>query len=472
MKNTPIRFTFLVVLGMITAQAVRGQQASLPDTTAAHYQFVSQRLLQTGLQQLGAFDILKELISIAPKRMSGTPGFERAKDFAEAWMNRHGLDNVHPQPVVVPRWERGSVESAFMLAAEGKTQRVPLSVCALGGSIATPLRGIAAEILEVHSFDDLADKGTDAKGKIVFFNTPMDPTNISTRDAYRAVARYRTRGAAEASRLGAVAMLVRSMTLARDDVPHTGTQEFPSGARHIPAAALGRSSADALAATIKEQPSVRVQLVLDCHPLEEGMSSNVIGEIKGSMAAKEIVLIGAHLDAWDVGNGAHDDGAGCAHVLEALNLLKQLGLKPHRTIRAVLFTNEEHGAHGAEAYAGAATQAGERHVAALESDPGGFAPRGFNLETDSVTLLKYQRWGRLFDGLNAGRITRGFTGTDIEPLVHSGVPGIGLDPENHRYFDYHHSANDTIDKVNPRELEMGAIAIALLSFMIAESGMD
>lgn len=441
------------------------------DSGKAQYSVVSSKLLELGLRDLGAYKFDKELVSIAPRRLSGTRGFQLATDFVVNWMKERGFENVRLEQVVVPRWERGSIERASVLPAGQRGSEISLSVCALGGSIGTPPKGVVAGVIEIHSFEELAFKEPDALGKIVFFNVPMDPLKLNTRDAYRAVARYRTKGAIEAAKHGAVGVLVRSLTLAQDDVPHTGTVEYQDQVRRIPAAALGIKSADVLSKMLKENAKAKVKLVLNCQPLGDGESSNIIAEIRGSEKPNEVVLIGAHLDAWDVSTGAHDDGAGCAHVLEALDLIRRSGLKPKRTIRVVLFTNEENGARGADAYANDAARSNERHIAAIESDHGGFAPRGFNFETDSTTLQKFLQWRTILAELRAGEFAQGFSATDIQPLVKQGVPGIGIDPENHRYFDYHHSANDTIDKVHPRELEMGAIAIALLSYLIAETGL-
>ena len=472
MNNFNTRTHLIVFSLLLMSSFVQAQNNGPADTSQGYYSVVSRKLIELGLHDLGAYTFLRELVSIAPERFSGTPGYQFATDFVARWMKKYGLENVRLEPVVVPRWERGSTEQAVVLASGRHASDVSLSICALGGSIATPPEGVAARVLEVHSFEELAAKEADARRNIVFFNVPMDPEKLNTRDAYRAVARYRTKGAIEAAKRGALAVLVRSLTLAKDDVPHTGTVEYNDQVTHIPAAALGTLSADLLSNRVKEDEHVRAKVVLSCQPLGNVESFNVVGEIRGLEKPNEIVLVGAHLDAWDVGTGAHDDGAGCAHVLEALDLIRRAGLKPKRTIRVVLFTNEEHGASGAAAYATAAARVSERHIAAIESDHGGFAPRGFNFETDSVTFRKFLQWRRLFEELNAGKFAPGFTATDIQPLVAKGVTGIGLDPENHRYFDYHHSANDTIDKVHPRELEMGAIVIGLLSFLIAETSMN
>jgi Zn-dependent M28 family amino/carboxypeptidase len=346
-----------------------------------------------------------------------------------------------------------------------------LNVCALGGSVATPEEGIQAEVIEVKGFDELRSLGENVRGKIVFFNRPMDPTKLNTFEAYAGAVDQRSRGAIEAAKTGAVAVLVRSMTLKMDDKPHTGAMNYADSVKKIPAAAISTLHAEELSELLKRHKSVRIHLKLTPRTLPDVESANVVGQITGSEKPDEIILVSGHLDAWDKGQGAHDDGAGCVQAIEAVNLLKKIGVKPKRTIRAVMFMNEENGVRGGKAYPLAAERKGEKHVAAMESDAGGHTPRGFNVSGDSTLLRRVRPWTPLFDMLEAGRIQIGYSGVDIAPLVNTGVPGFGLVPDNHRYFDYHHSDNDTIDKVHPRELEMGAIVQALLCYLISEEGL-
>jgi len=258
------------------------------------------------------------------------------------------------------------------------------------------------------------------------------------------------------------------MTLARDDAPHTGSMSYTDSVRGIPALAISTLDADSLSQILKSGREVRVRMRLSARTLPDVLSGNVLGEIVGTERPDEIVVVGGHLDAWDKGHGAHDNGAGCMQAIEALDLLKRVGFRPKRTIRAVMFMNEENGLRGGRAYATAPTRASERHIAAIEADRGGFAPRGLSVEADSATVIRWARWSPLFADLGAGRIFRGGSGVDISPLVSLGVPGIGLVVDDHRYFDYHHSENDTIDAVHPRELEMGAIVISLLAAILAD----
>jgi Zn-dependent M28 family amino/carboxypeptidase len=261
------------------------------------------------------------------------------------------------------------------------------------------------------------------------------------------------------------------MTLALDDVPHTGQMNYADSVAKIPGAAISTLDANFLSHLITIEKRVRVRMKLICRTLPDTSSANVMGEITGWQKPHEIIVVGGHLDAWDKGTGAHDDGAGCVQAIEVLNILKKIGFRPKRTIRAVMFMNEENGLRGARAYPFAPQRAGETHVAAIESDRGGFAPRGISVQADSTVLEKVRQWKHVFEMLSAGMIFKGYSGVDVSPLVEKGTPGFGLVVDDHRYFDYHHSDNDTIDKVHPRELEIGAIVEALLCYLISENGL-
>ena len=394
---------------------------------------------------------------------------EDGVDLTFRMMKDHGFDEVRVESLMVPHWVRGNVEEAVIIVGSGADpDTIPLSICSLGGSIATPEEGVTAEALEVGSFEELRALGTRAQGKIIFFNRPMDPTVLNPFTAYEGAVDQRGSGASEAAKVGGVGALIRSVTTQLDDVPHTGSMRYSEGVPKIPAAAVSTLGADLLSGLLRNGERVQVRLTLACEALPDVRSGNVLGQITGSRHPDEIILVGAHLDSWDKGTGAHDDGAGCVQAIEVLRLIRTLELKPSRTIRAVLFMNEENGNRGGPAYAVAPGRAGERHVAAVESDRGGFAPRGFSLEADSVLIERVRRWQPLFEELGAGCLGPGYGGVDISPLVEKGVPGFGLLVEDHRYFDYHHSDHDTIDKVHRRELEMGAILQALLCYLISE----
>ena len=436
--------------------------------TAPSYADVASALMAKGLTDLRAFSMLSELTGTIGNRLSGSPQAARAVEWGKKTMQQCQFDSVYLQPVMVPHWVRGKEERASILEA-GKES--PLTVCALGGSIGTPKEGITAGVIEVHSLDEAKNLGERGKGKIIFYNRPMDPTKFSTFEAYGGAVDQRGHGAIEGAKVGAVAVLVRSMSLAIDDVPHTGAMYYVDSVAKIPAAAVSTSGANMLSELLRSEKDVRVKLTLSCETLPDVESANVIGEIRGSEKPGEVIVVGGHLDSWDKGQGAHDDGAGAVQSMEALRLLKVLGMKPKRTIRCVLFMNEENGLRGGKAYAAAKRPAGEKDIAAIETDAGGFAPLGFGISADSVKFGKLKKLSPALAEIGADRILKGGGGADISPLADSGVPMIGLMPENQRYFDYHHSDKDTIDKVNPRELELGAVAIAIFAYEIAEEGL-
>jgi hypothetical protein len=458
----------LPLVPLLLAAACLTAAAQETDTSGV-YAPVAGNLLRTGLGRLGAYRMLEELTSRAGHRLSGSAGADTALVLAKAWMEERGFSNVHFEHIMVPRWERGKTEKA-RLEIPGK-RSVPLSVCALGGSVATPSGGLNAGVIEVKSFGELESLGSAAAGKILFFNRPMDPTLLNTFEAYSGAVDQRSRGAIQGAKAGALAVLVRSMTLVIDAVPHTGAMGYQDGVKKIPAAALSTKDAEMLSALLHRGLLLRVRLTLSCRTLPDVPSANVMGEITGTLNPGEVIVIGGHLDAWDKGTGAHDDGSGCVQAVEALDLIRTLGLKPARTIRAVMFMNEENGLRGGRGYVTDALRHGERHTAMIESDAGGFAPRGFSVDAGNPVRAAVGQWKSILELVNAGRLFSGGSGVDISPMVATGVPGFGVAPENHRYFDYHHSDKDRIDKVNPRELEMGAIAEALLAYMIAQEGL-
>ena len=433
------------------------------------YLELAWRLVETALAEGQAYRMPAELTALGP-RLSGSPQAAAAVEWGRQTMLAVGLENVRLQPVTVPHWVRGPVEEAAVIGSP-TVGDAPLTVCALGGSVGTPELGVVGEVLEVHNFEQVRALGERARGKILFYNRPMDPRHLNTFGAYGSAVNQRSRGAVEAAKVGAVAVLVRSMTTRRDDVPHTGAMHYSPDVPKIPAAAISTVDADFLSALLKRDGAVRVRLRLSCQTLPDAPSANVIGEIVGSEKPDEVIVLGGHLDSWDKGQGAHDDGAGCVQAIEALRLIKALGLQPRRTIRAVLFMNEENGQRGAKAYAEEVEKHGPKHIAAIESDRGGFTPRGFTVKASSDALTRISRWAYLFEPMDAARIQPGYGGVDIDPLNRKfGIPVIGLLVDSHRYFDYHHSDNDTFDKVNERELHLGAAAMAILAYVLAMEG--
>lgn len=441
---------------------------SLPAQPLQPYDSIAVRIFRKALADNRAYEMLYELTTNIGHRLSGSPQAAQAVEWSKNMMERLGFDRVWLEPVMVPRWVRGNVEEASVLAS-GARKAIPLKVTALGGSIGTPPKGITAEVVEVTSFEELRVLGEKAQGKIVFFNRPMDRTLFNTFEAYGRAVNQRGRGAIEAARAGGVAALVRSMTTRIDDFPHTGGMGYVDTIPKVPAAAMSTKDAELLSKLLATEKRVTVNLKLSAQTLPDVESANVIGELRGTEKPEEVIVIGGHLDSWDKGQGAHDDGAGCVQSIEALRLLKELGLRPKRTIRAVMFMNEENGLRGGLAYA-AQERPGEKHIAAMESDAGGFAPRGFGVG-DSTAHAKLVKWAPLFAPIGADRITLGGGGADIGPLARKGVPPIGLTVDSHRYFDYHHSDLDTIEAVNERELALGAAMMAILAYVIAQEGL-
>ncbi len=418
-----------------------------------------------------AYDWLNYLSNQIGGRLSGSLQAQQAVEYTKKQMDSLRLDKVWLQPVMVPKWVRGTPEFAYIENQPGMTNNVP--ICALGGSVATPGVGIKADIIEVKGIEELKELGrSKVTGKIVFFNRPMDPTLIRTFEAYSGCVDQRYSGAEEAGKLGAVGVIVRSMNLRLDDFPHTGSMSYgdlPVDKR-IPAAAISTKGADLLSTTIKLNPKVKFFFRQSCKQYNDVESFNVIGEITGSTYPNEIMVVGGHLDSWDLGDGSHDDGAGVVQSMEVLRLMKVNGYKPQRTIRAVLFMNEENGLRGGNKYAEVAKSKKEKHIFALESDSGGFTPRGFSFDSSDANLERVLKWKSLFDPYLVHVFEKGYSGADIGPLKDQQIVMAGLVPDSQRYFDHHHAQNDTFEHVNKRELELGAAAMASLVYLFDKYG--
>ena len=424
-------------------------------------------LYETSLTDGASYDWLDHLSNQIGGRLSGSLNAERAVQWGKEELDQMGLDRVYLQEVMVPKWVRGTFEYANIETSPGNTINVP--ICALGGSIATPAAGIRAGVVEVQSIDELKSLGREViQGKIVFFNRPMNPTNIRTFEAYSDAVDQRTQGAAEASKYGAVAAVVRSMSLRLDDFPHTGATQYKGIplSQRIPSSAISTNGAELLSSMLKLNPDLRFFLKQNCKNYPDVLSHNVIGEIKGTEKPEEIIVVGGHLDSWDLGDGSHDDGAGIVQSMEVLRLFKKLNIKPKRTLRVVLFMNEENGLRGGEKYAAEAKRKGESHYFALESDSGGFTPRGFSFDCSNEQFQNLLPLFSYFEPYPVKEFTQGGSGADIGPLKDGKVILAGLRPDSQRYFDYHHAANDTFDAINKRELELGAAAMAALVFLI------
>ena len=426
------------------------------------------QLKNKGLKDLAAFEMLKDLTANVGHRLSGSAGYEKAVVWGKNALVKAGADSVWLEPVMIPKWVRGNVEKATASSAGRKYE---LTVCALGGSVGTSKEGVSGEVIEVHSFDEVKALGEKLKGKIIFYNRPFDKTKVNPGEAYGGAVNQRTSGAIEAAKAGAIGVLVRSMTNAIDDEPHTGAMRYVDSIPKIPAAAVSTIDANILSEVLKKERSVMVTLQLSAKTFPDVPSYNVIGELRGTEYPKEIIVVGGHLDSWDKGTGAHDDGSGIVQSIEVLRLIKSLNVRPKRTIRAVLYANEENGLKGGKAYAARESRLNEKHIAAIESDAGGFLPHGFGVSTDSIKYEKIRSYASLLEIVGAEKIHKGGGGADISTLQSLGTVQIGLDPDSQRYFDYHHSNNDIIDKVHPRELELGAIAMSILIWGIAQDGL-
>ena len=429
-------------------------------------------IYKTALINGQAYDWLDYLTNQIGGRLSGSLNAERAVEWSKEELKKLNLNRVWLQPVLVPKWVRGPKEFALIETEPGVTFNVPIT--ALGGSVATPSVGLKAEVIEVQNFEELAALGPEnIDGKIVFFNRPMQADLISTFSAYGGCVNQRYDGARQASQYGAIGVIVRSMSLRMDDYPHTGAMSYGDQpvSQRIPAAAISTNAAEKLSNLLKIAPKLKFLFRQQCKQYKDVLSYNVIGEITGSTYPDEIILVGGHLDSWDIGDGAHDDGAGCVQSMEVLRLFKELDYKPKRTIRVVLFMNEENGLRGGRKYAEMAALKGETHIFALESDAGGFTPRGFNFDLPDYEFKQVQSWEPLFKPYLIHYFEKGGSGADIGPLKTKTNVLAGLRPDSQRYFDHHHAATDTFDAVNKRELELGAATLTSLIYLYDTYGL-
>lgn len=422
--------------------------------------------------------------SIGP-RLTGSANAERATTYCADLLSNIGLSRTYKQPVTVPHWVRGEKESAIAtyyneenlmierrneVAARQKPINFVdrnLKVCALGGSVSTPVDGIRGKVVEVKRFSQLDSLGkAGVEGKIVFYNSPMDATRINTFEAYGPAVQFRGKGATQAAKYGAVASVIRSVASSIDDYPHTGAMRYDETITKIPGFALSTRDAEWLSKNLKSSPNTELLLKSSCKTLPDTQSSNVIGEWLGTENPNEYIVVGGHLDSWDLAEGAHDDGAGVVQSIEALRILKNLGYKPKHSIRCVLFMNEENGLKGGIEYANQAKEKKEKHMAAIETDAGGFAPRGFACEGDSSIKRQLKSFEKLFKPYNLHSFEHTGGGADISRLKEQGCPLYELEPESQRYFDVHHSGLDVFESVNKRELELGAASLAALIYLL------
>ena len=434
---------------------------------------IIKNIFDAGFTKSKAYSWLDYLSNEIGGRLSGSYEAELAVKWSKKELDKLNFDKVWLQPVMVPRWVRGPKEFALIETEPGITFNVP--VAALGGSVATPSVGIKSNVIELQSIAELEILGKEKiDGKIVFFNRPMDPKFLTTFTAYSTAVDQRALGALEASKYGAIGVIVRSMTLRNDDYPHTGGLTYGAlpVSQRIPAAAISTNAADKLSSLLKIKPDLKFLLRQQCKQLPDAQSYNVIAEKKGTTYPNEVILVGGHLDSWDIGDGSHDDGAGVVHSMDLINLFNSIDYKPKRTIRVVLFMNEENGLRGSLKYKEIADKEGINHIFAIESDAGGFRPLGFSFTCNDSNFLRVLEWKKLFAPYFINVFIKGGSGADISNLRNDNNVLSGLRPNSQRYFDYHHTEIDTFDAVNKRELEMGSSAIASLVYLFDNYGLN
>ncbi|GAB5555893.1 MAG: M28 family peptidase [Schleiferiaceae bacterium] len=461
LTNTFALLTFCTSLTV----AAQPQQPSTTVNEERTSEQTIQSLYTTALSEQYAYELLRTLCKDIGPRPAGSENAENAVQWARMVMDSLGADQVILQEVDVPHWVRGDVEKASILESG-----TPLAVCALGGSVGTQKfdnGAVEAEVIEVQNFEELKELGEEKlRGKIVFYNRPMDPALINTGFAYGGAVNQRWAGAIEASKFGAVAVIVRSMTLLPDNHPHTGSMSYEGAENKIPAAAVSIVGANALHKAIQNNPNTKVSLTLSCKSLERTKSYNVIGEWHGTEKPEEILLVGGHLDSWELGEGAQDDGSGSMQSLAIPYYLAKNDIKLKRTLRVVLYMNEEFGLDGAKTYAERSKQLNENHVAAIESDGGSGAPRGFSIDGNDATVEAFRGLRTLFTPYGIHEFPAGYSGADIGTLDKTQTLLIGYRADNQRYFDYHHAATDVFESIHPRELELGAASMAALIYVL------
>jgi carboxypeptidase Q len=427
---------------------------------------ISNEILANGT----AYENLRYLCKQVGPRLSGSPQAQKAVEATYKMLKDAGADTVYLQPCMVPHWVRGEKEKGNIKLTDGT--RYQLHLCALGNSEGTGKKGLTAPVIEVKNFDELNKLGTEGiKGKIVFFNFPMNPTYVRSFMAYGESGAYRTRGPARAAKYGAVGVMVRSLASNLDDFPHTGTTLYNDSFPKIPAVAISTNDAEWLSKQLKNNSVTSAYIRTTSTMLPDAPSFNVIGEMRGSQFANEIITVGGHLDSWDLAEGAQDDGAGCVQSIEVLRAIKTIGIKPKRTIRAVMFMNEENGGRGAEKYLEIAKAKNEKHIFALESDAGGFTPRAFGLDMSNEKMAKVISWKNLFYNYGVYDLSAGGSGSDVGPLKQIGAALAGFSPDSQRYFDLHHAATDTFEAVSKRELHLGAVNMAAFIYLVDKYGL-
>lgn len=450
------------ILGIFVAGSASGQLSG----DSLMIKKISDEIFMNGQ----AYNNLRYLCKKVGPRLSGSPGAALAVEQTARMLREAGADTVYLQPCMVPRWVRGEKEIGRASLTDGKT--IPLNIVALGNAVGTPAAGIAAGIVEVRSFQELDALGADkVKGKIVFYNYRMDPRHINTFRAYGEAGVYRSQGPSRAAALGAVGVIVRTLSPVLDDNPHTGATRYDEDKPKIPAVAISTNGAVQLSQLIGNGKVKSVFLKTNCKMLKDVLSYNVVGEIRGSEKPEEVITVGGHLDSWDLAEGAHDDGTGCMQSIEIIRAFKALGIKPKRSVRAVMFMNEENGLRGGTKYAEIAKTEARKFIMAMESDAGGFTPRGFGFSANPVQKARILSWQPLFKHYGALEFNEGGGGADIGPLRPLGTALIGLNPDSQRYMDLHHAKTDVFEAVSERELNLGTVVMAAMVYLVSEYGL-
>lgn len=441
----------------------------LPFISFSQHENAIKSIYDEALTKGDTYENLRVLCKDIGHRLSGSQGAAAAVEYTKQLMQLYDFDTVYLQTVMVPHWVRGKKEIVRAMNTN-KHGTIELNALALGNSVGTGESGVLAEVIEVSGLDEVNELGKKVEGKIVFYNGEMDPTIVNTFGAYSGAVIQRSSGASEAAKYGAKAVIVRSVTNRKDDIPHTGSLRYKALINQIPAVAISTNDADLLSSILKEQ---KLNIYIETHSemLPDVLSYNVIGELKGSEFPNEIIAVGGHLDSWDVGEGAHDDGSGCMQAIEAVRMFRALNITPKRTLRAVMWMNEENGLRGGQEYARIAKEKNEKHLAALESDAGGFQPLGFSTSGDEVQRQKIRDWQEYFVPYGVRNFEQNGGGADIGPLRSQGTLLIGLRPSTQRYFNYHHTPADVFEAVDQRELELGAASMCALMYLIDQEGL-
>ncbi len=455
-------FSFLILTARIQAQT--------QDKDVLFIRSIYDQVLRSGT----SYSWLEHISEKIGGRIAGSPQSEQAISFTHTMLDSIGCDTVWNLPCQVKYWYRGSKRETFSLVSHPDLGNQSFKVLALGGSGASAPKGATGEIIEFKSLDEAKTRNKEIPGKIVYFSRAFDQKHLRTFHAYGGAVDQRVFGPNLASKYGATACVIRSMGSRIDPWPHTGVTIFEDSVKRIPAVALSTQDAEILSKLIQKGP-VKAKVKTYCEDRGLKPSFSVIGEIRGSEFPEEIILVGGHLDSWDVGGGAHDDGAGCVQAMEVLHTMIKMNYKPKRTIRCVLFMNEENGLAGGLSYAKWSNENKEFHLAAIESDAGGFTPLGFNFDADSSMVKSYAqalgKWSELLESYDL-KISKGGSGADIGPLKSQKGLLVGLSPDSQRYFEYHHTEADRIQAVHPRELSLGTAAMASLIYLIDQYGLQ